>query len=370
MKARKYSLLLFICVGLVSACGDQGDTRLSALGSEGEITVIADSLTWAGPVGDAIRDELGTDILTLPNNEAHFDLFRVDIDGPAVITNAIKKRKYILIAASLDENSAEGRLMRASLDSASTEVVRQQRAVVVQQPNLWFRNQMVVYATAATPNLLAQEIAKEGENLRYIYNKLSRDITITDIFRRARQTEKEAKMLEKHDFAINIQHDFVAPMDTTDFVWYRRVLGDSNWRSLFVHYIEDADPSLLETEWIHSVRDSLTQLYVRGTLDGWLEIDKRRPLITENINFLDRYGFETRGLWHMVGIHPDSGRKIAMGGGGPFVTYTFYDEKQQRIYMIDGMVFSPKNDKREFLRHMEAAAYTFRPKDLEQDLIQ
>ena len=361
--------LLLVLVGL-SACGDRGDTRLSALGKEGIITVIADSATWEGPVGDALRDELGSDILTLPNNEPHFHLERVDMDGPAVITNAIKKRKYVIIAAVLDEQTTEGRLMRASLDSASAALVRQQRAVVVQQEDLWYRNQMVVYATGATTGLLAQEIATEGETLRYVFNLESRKQVTNTIFRRGRQENKEKAMMDKHDFAINVQHDFVTPKDTTDFIWLRRILGDDNWRSIFVHYIEDADPSILTTDWIYKTRDSLTSQYLKGTLDGWVEIDRRRELETENINFLDRYGFETRGLWHMVGFVPDSGRKINMGGGGPFITYTFYEEKQQRIYMIDAMVFAPKFDKREFLRHMEATAYTFRPKDLEVDLIE
>ena len=61
----------------------------------------------------------------------------------------------------------------------------------------------------------------------------------------------------------------------------------------------------------------------------------------------------------MIGRDED-GRKIEYGMGGPFVNYTFYDESTERIYMIDGMVFAPGFDKREFLRHVEAIAHTFR----------
>ncbi|MDE2997420.1 MAG: DUF4837 family protein, partial [Bacteroidota bacterium] len=48
------------------------------------------------------------------------------------------------------------------------------------------------------------------------------------------------------------------------------------------------------------------------------------------------------------------------GMGGPFLNYTFYDDDSRRLYMIDGMVFAPGYDKREFLRHMETIAHTFR----------
>jgi hypothetical protein len=56
----------------------------------------------------------------------------------------------------------------------------------------------------------------------------------------------------------------------------------------------------------------------------------------------------------------EDGKLLQAGGGGPFVTYSFYDQDSGRIYIIDGMVFAPGFDKREFLRHMEAIAYTFR----------
>ncbi len=56
----------------------------------------------------------------------------------------------------------------------------------------------------------------------------------------------------------------------------------------------------------------------------------------------------------------ENGEKIEFGMGGPFLTYTFYDQATGRIYMIDGMVFAPGYSKREFLRQMEVIAHTFR----------
>lgn len=39
-------------------------------------------------------------------------------------------------------------------------------------------------------------------------------------------------------------------------------------RDLFVYYVEDADPSLVQPEWIYRVRDSLTRRYVRTPIEG------------------------------------------------------------------------------------------------------
>ena len=79
----------------------------------------------------------------------------------------------------------------------------------------------------------------------------------------------------------------------------------------------------------------------------------RRPVETDTVNLAGRFALETRGTWRMTGD--------AMGG--PFVSYAFFDEDTGRFYLIDGMIYGPRYttaEKREFLRQMEAIAYTFR----------
>jgi hypothetical protein len=40
--------------------------------------------------------------------------------------------------------------------------------------------------------------------------------------------------------------------------------------------------------------------------------------------------------------------------GGPFVSVTTYDERRGMIVTVEGFVFAPKFDKREYLREVEA----------------
>lgn len=352
-----WSLGLFLLAGLLGMGCEEGDRRPPANGLEGTITVVVDSTTWRGPIGEAIRAELGQDIETLPIPEPAFRLERLNLN-PQVLDKIIKKKKYVLFAAALDEQTSVGEFMRASLDSASAQVITGGRSVVIQRPDLWYRKQLVVYATGPSPEAVAAELRQKGETLRYAYNIQTRHRLTEDMFRRKRQTEKEAELMAAHDFAVNVQHDYFLAQDTLytktekpiHFIRMRRVLTDT-WREIFVAYIENGDPSDITPEWIIATRDSLTEAFVRGTYeDSYVMVDQRRPLESENINFLDRFAYETRALWRMTGD--------AMGG--PIVNYTFYDEAQRRIYMIDGMVFAPKYDKREFLRQMEVIAYTFR----------
>jgi hypothetical protein len=47
--------------------------------------------------------------------------------------------------------------------------------------------------------------------------------------------------------------------------------------------------------------------------------------------------------------------------GGPFVNITFVDEKTSRLVILDGFVYAPKYDKRDYLRQVEALMHSVKP---------
>lgn len=351
---KRLSPLLAVLIGLIAiGCGEV-DYRPSAIGNDSEIVIVTDDEYWRGEIGDALRETLSDYVETLPAPEREFELRRMNMQSSF---EDIRQHKNVVFVAPYTDSSAVGRFLRSRLPENAEGA---QEGLAVHREDLWRRNQMIVYMTAATPDALVQTIRDNGEDILYLFNRITRKRVTEDIFEKGRQRNIEEHLMEKHSFAVNVQHDFRIAIDTTNFVWLRRILSDT-WRSIFVYYIEDANPAVLSPEWIYATRDSLTKQWVQGNAGGFVKIDRppRRPLETELVNFLDRYGFETRGLWQMVGERED-GSLFQFGAGGPFVTYTFYDEPSGRIYMIDGMVFAPGYEKRDFLRHMEAIAYTFR----------
>lgn len=350
--------LIAVCLlgVLISGCDDV-DRRPLATGTEGTIAVVADDEVWDGPLGQAVRDELGMRVETFPVAEPAFTLEQFDLTTNDLFERVIKKRKYMVFLASLDEDSNVARYIRAGLDSTALSSIEAGTSGIMQRPNAWYRKQLVVYVVGPTAEDLIADIHASGENLRYAFNAATRDRLTERMFSRMRQEELEEVLYKGHSFAVNVQHDYFIAQDTTNFIRLRRVLSDT-WREFFVYYEENASPDDLTPEWVLARRDSLSETFIRGTFeDSFVEVDRRRPVTSENINFLDRFGYETRGLWHMTGD--------AMGG--PFLNYSFYDEEQRRIYMIDGMVFAPQFNKREFLRQIEAIAYTFRTGTGESD---
>ena len=347
--------LLLTCFVLIAGC-DESDFRRDAVGREGEILVVIDSTVWNGEVGSALQEELGPYIATLPAPERTFDLRPLQLHGNTL--ERIKEQKNVVFVAPITDETNVGNFIRSRLPEGGVEAIESGGRIVASRPDLWRRNQNVYFIAGANEEELASAIHEHGEAIRDTFNAATRERMTREMFRRGRQPELEQELMDRHGFTVNVQHDYLIAIDTTNFVWLRRILTDT-WRSLFVHYVEDADPAMLSPEWMATTRDSLTQKYVRGNLGGWVEIDRRGPLEAKEIQFLGRYAYELRGLWHMIG-EDESGEQIQFGMGGGFVAYAFYDQESGRMYLIDGMVFAPGYDKREFMRQMEAIAYTFR----------
>ena len=345
---------------LFTAC-DELEYRPSAVGPDDEIAVVISGDHWEGEVGDVVREELGTFVYTLPVPERMFDLRHMEIHTEDDL-DQIRRRKNVVFVAPITDTTNEAQMIQSSLSPDARQAIEEGNSVVAPRRDLWRRNQQIYFVTADNTDRLQEAMRSNGHAMRDTLGTLVRDRKHRNMFERGRQTNLEQELMDRHDFAVNVQHDYLIAQDTTfddsGFIWLRRILQDT-WRSLFVYYEEDADPATITPEWITETRDSVAQAHIEGNIGGFPRTDYRRELEAVEEDFKGRYGFTTRGLWHMVDVL-DDGSLDHYGGGGPYVNYTFYDEDSGRIYMLDGMVFAPQFDKLDFLRQMEVISHTFR----------
>ncbi len=352
------TLFLLLALILFGTGCEALDVRPRAVGREGEIIVVTDSASWNGELGDALRGELSPYIGTLPAPERMFALRRMGIVNRRSL-NLLRKQKNVIFAAPLSDSTRESQFMQQILDAEATEsVINGGTVAVVGRRDEFAQAQQVYYLIGRDAGAIAQAVRQNAEGIRYNFNTITRQRLQRDMFEKGRQFEMEQRLVDTHSFAVNVQHDYVIAADTTNFVWMRRIVSSDSWRSFFAWYTDDLSPADLDVDWALAVRDRLSTAYVQGNMGGHVEVDLRRPLESDNIDFLGRFGYEIRGLWHMVGY--ENGRKVEYGMGGPFLLYAFYDEDTGRTYVLDGMVFAPGYEKREFLRQMEVIAHTFR----------
>jgi hypothetical protein len=139
-----------------------------------------------------------------------------------------------------------------------------------------------------------------------------------------------------------------------DFVWLRRLEAQSEY-NVFIYEQPYTDQSIFND--VGMFRDEITETFLRDSesLDLYITRQQQIPVFTERVTFNKKFAVEARGLW----------KNSDNSGGGPFVSYTFVDEGNQRLYYIEGYVYSPGTKKKKLVREVEAIISTFRsPSDL------
>jgi hypothetical protein len=73
------------------------------------------------------------------------------------------------------------------------------------------------------------------------------------------------------------------------------------------------------------------------------------PTLHDEVNFNGKYAIRTKGLWKT--------NNNAMGG--PYLSFTFVDEALNRLYYIEGFIYSPAKSQREYMREISVILSTF-----------
>jgi hypothetical protein len=345
---KSLALLIFIA-GLISLTGCD-PTNKPARGLEDEIYVVADSLEF-----EELRTALETTfekIIYTPQPEKLFTLKRISVNE----LERYQNRKNIVIIAPLNSNSTTSQFIKAIVDSAAKAKLLEDERFLIKKYDLWAKDQLVMVLTSPDMQELEFNILSKKDNLLYAFQKISDRRLYASLYNsKYEQEDIEGMFLRDYGWIIYVQADFKLAFNKPEdnFVWLRRSPGSDMERWIFIHWIEDASPELLTSDSIKAIRNRLTEKYYRTTDDSAYVIIAQDYYTASEVNFKNRYAIFTQGLWDLN----------IKGMGGPFINYTFYDEKTKRLYMLDGSVFAPKYYKRNLIQQMDVTLQSFMTED-------
>ena len=351
-------LVALIFTGLLFQSCDQ---KKRAIGNEDEIFVIADSVEYY-ELEASLLQVFGKIIYT-PQPENLFQIRRL----PHEKLNSMKRKKNVIIIAPLNSGSQTSGYIESILSPDVKSLIETDSAFVFNKYDLWARDQLVMILTAPTTEKLNQKILEDHENLLHYFQNISNKRLFKSLYNaKYEKREIQAEILRDHGFMIYVQADFLLAMNKPEenFVWIRRAVNSDMERWIFVHYIEDATPDYLNQDSIAAIRNRVTQkFYQTSDEKSYVEISDNYKTTTE-VNFHGRYALYTQGLWRM--------NDKSMGG--PFLSYTFFDEKTNRLYMLDGSLYAPKYQKRKLIQQVDVTLQSFKlehemPKDQVEDLL-
>lgn len=356
---KKFFLLSVIIISglLVSSCNSMKPAR----GLEDEIYVVADSTEFLDlkPVMDSTFEK----IINTPQPEKLFTLKRISVNE----IDRYKNKKNIIFVAPLNSGSGTSDFIHSVVDSAVRSKLISDSNLVVRKYDLWAKGQLVMVLSAPGMQELISKIRRNADDLLYAYQKISDKRLFSSLYNsKYEQKDVEGKLLKKYNWIIYVQADFKVAIDDSvnNFVWLRRSPGTDMERWIFVHWIEDASPAYLSADSVRAIRNRVTKRYYQTSGDSGYVVLANDYYTTSEVNFNGRYALFTQGLWDLN----------IKGMGGPFVNYTFYDEKSRRLYMLDGSVYAPRYYKRNLIQQMDVTLQSFitgdkLSKDRKEDLL-
>lgn len=332
MKNHPFIPVLAIVIPLLalSSCDFQkdGPRKDRSAGGTSEILVVTQNdEQWDGMIGDTIRAFFLQPQYGLPQPEALNKLSHINVAG---FNDMFKKHKSLLIVE-----------INPSLE----------KTVVETGEDVWAAPQRVIKIVAPSRTAWCQTFDEQKEAYKVMLDKVERD-RILSVLRPSNDTKIAQKVKAKMGFDMIIPSGFFISKNEPDFMWIRKEL-EKNSFGLFIYTTPYKDTIQLEPNNLITVRDRLLQKYVPGPSEGSFMTTEKEfvpPVVNYTSNFPTGFAAEMRGMWCLVGDYM----------AGPFISYTFPDNRTGNLVTVEGYVYYPNHDKRDDLLQLQSLIYSIR----------
>ena len=323
MKRTRLFSVLASAVMVFGGCKGNGTLLPNVSGKAGEIIVAMDKNDWDGNLGSTTRTILAADYPFLPQQEPLFSLSNVPVTGFAELFKVHRNLLFFNISKS-DQSG------------------------VVYKNDVWAHPQCVIQVTAPTSDSAAVILKENSERIINSFEQAERDRIIANSIRYEEHSIPPA-VKEMTGGSPHFPSGFKLRKKTSDFLW---ISDDKQYvtQGVFIYRYPAAENDNFSMENIIAHRNAALRENVPGMFENTYMItsDAVTPAVNY-IRFRGRQFAETRGLWEVYNDFM----------GGPFVSHSFYSKDGQYIIVLDGFVYAPKYDKRQYLRQVEAIMYSF-----------
>ena len=337
MKKHLFYISFFL---LLVACKHSNNAVKPAhSGAAGEIIVVCSEDVWSGVIDSVCRDVFQYYLPMLPQPEPAFTILHYTPEQFSMILERHRNIIQIVVDPNRKDPDAKFNLLK---DKWSKEqlVLDIEARTAQEVSELLYKN---------GPDVVAAINAKENERLSWLFSSYS--------------TKPIMSMVSKKFGAdIIIPKGFELAKDSLDFLWLKREKSRNLSGNMYyiiqnlVVYTRpyDSDSSFSDHE-ILQHRDRFVKMIPgpsKGSYMTTVYSFQEMDLYPEgtNVDINGNYGRFIRGLWKMENDFM----------GGPFISLSTYDEANNRILTIEGDVFAPKFDKREYLRELESIIFSLK----------
>ncbi len=324
---QKFKIPLFILLAVTFSCSvkDRKPLLPTVAGRAGDITIVVNDAEWNAQAGEEFRRIFNNGYQMLPQYEPVFDIIHVT---HKTFGNVFKSQRNIIIAEILPRHEKPG---------------------IAVAKDVWAKPQLVITLYGADDKAIAALLKKHEKKIIELLEDIERK-RLMDIYMKNQDMAIALKLKDKHNISLNIPKGYSLDVDSPDFTWLNQETG-SKIQGILVYHYDYADKNTFTPGYLVSKRDKFLKKYLSGTVKGsYMTTEKEFPPVFSEYSLKGgKYVAELRGLWKMVD-------GILMGG--PFVSITALDEKNNRVVTVEGFVFAAGFKKRNFVRQAVAIIYS------------
>ena len=332
----KHLALACAAILVLSSCNHEKQRKAllpNISGKAGEVIVVIGQNDWEGAVGTVLRDSLTQDFPQLPQKEPMFTLANVPHNA---FNSMFQVHRNIIIVNISKDVTEPGVIYRNDVWAAPQTVIR------VNAPDSDTAVQILRNNTTTIIGML-----EEAERGRMIRNaKKYEELKIAPVV---------ASMVGGSP---HFPSGYRLKKKTDDFIW---VTYDPEYVSqgiLIYKYPVIEGEDMMSPENLLDANTRILKENVPGMFENTFMT--LSTFVKPTVKYMKYKGLEfaeIRGLWE---VHNDY-------MGGPFVAHVFYSPDGKYMIGLEGFVYAPKFDKRQYLRRVESIIYSFEWEKTQED---
>jgi hypothetical protein len=275
-----------------------------------------DNSLWEDAVGEAIRNVLAAPLEGLPQDEPLYSLSQLP---PQVFSGFATKNRTVL---KIEKGKP-----------AATTILNDKYA----------KPQTVVVVSGNTNAEIIDQLKANAENIVSSFKK----IEIIEKQRRIALSLFNDKLLQDHlGIRLNFPTAYRIAREDDHFFWIRKDIRTGTMDLLVYQVplssIRKGDSAVID---VVRLRDSIGKRYIEGRLEGsYLATESAyAPYIFETI-IDNKPTLETKGIWDVKNDFMS----------GPFINYAIEDKVNNRYIIVEGYVFAPSVEKRDYVFELES----------------
>lgn len=338
----------------LASCG--GGTTLYkkpvSKGRLGTLVVVTDKTTHR-LIENSLDSVFGKTQLFLPTNEPYFSMIKPEFSQ---FRNVFADYKSVVMVVTQDNFSEAINFLSTADTTAILKAILEPNSAPIVMKDFWASPQHVLLVCAPNAKAAAQKMIVFEESILNSMLQYEKQDFAKKLFATAAEKDKVfMEIKKKFGLGVRIPSYFKKLDEKDDFLWYEHS-GKNHRNELYtlgilIHQYPYKDTADFQMQAILDQRDTFLKYHVPGDKPGTYMATTDRSDFTpfqDYLQYQNMFGKAIRGWWTVRGDWM----------AGPFTRFVVHNKERNALFVVEGFVYSPNENKTEHLRLYDVLSET------------